>query len=407
MAGAVAAAGPLTQDIELSAWGLGVSGLRAYGFFRLRDALGSELVWPRSGDHFDALSAFIELERARWRVRAGRQQRASALGFYAFDGGTATWRPQPTVRLEAYGGRGLARGTLEPFGSLASLDPVRRDEGTWLVGGSVWAAPRDGAALTALYQREVLQDGSGLVTERAAADLQWPLGRHVLLVGAADGDIAAAAWGRARAAALVRLPRRGFVEVELFRYRPVLDFTTIWGAFNPEAHRGVAAAARVAIGPAVALTGALRARRYRPITEITPFLADAGRASTQAEAGVSWRGYNLAIDAGYRLTTGFGGAQSGGDVRVAFDRGGPWRAGLRAVAFQEEQAFRVADGTVYGLGADIRGALGRRLTLRADAVRYWHRRQQGSAGLDWSQTRGSVGLEWTVGASADRVGGAR
>ncbi len=63
---------------------------------RGRAALGSELVWPRYDDHFDALYAFLELERRYYRVRAGRQQRASGLGFYAFDGLTATARPWAT-----------------------------------------------------------------------------------------------------------------------------------------------------------------------------------------------------------------------------------------------------------------------------------------------------------------------
>ena len=59
----VAYAAPVTQDVELSAWGLGVEGLRGYALMRGRAALGSELVWPRYGDHFDLLAAYLELQR--------------------------------------------------------------------------------------------------------------------------------------------------------------------------------------------------------------------------------------------------------------------------------------------------------------------------------------------------------
>lgn len=57
----VAYAAPVTQDLEVSAWGLGMPGLRAYALLRGRAALGSELVWPRYGDHFDLLAAYLEL----------------------------------------------------------------------------------------------------------------------------------------------------------------------------------------------------------------------------------------------------------------------------------------------------------------------------------------------------------
>ncbi len=217
-------AAPLTQDLELSAWGFGVPGLRVYGLVRFRGALGSELVWPRSTDHLDALHAFLELERPSWRLRAGRQQRVSALGLYAFDGASAVWRVRPIVRLEAFAGRGLARGFLEPLSSdaIRALDPLRPDQGTLLFGATAWAAPAAAWSVSAAWQREILADRSGLVSERVALNARGAIGPRLALGASLDGDLAAGAVGRARLAASWRL-NRGFVEVEAFRYRPVFD----------------------------------------------------------------------------------------------------------------------------------------------------------------------------------------
>ena len=401
----VAYAAPLTQDVELVAWGLGVAGLRAYGLLRWRAALGSELVWPRSDDHFDALYAYLELERPRYRLRLGRQQRVSGLGWYAYDGLTATWRPRPTLRLETYGGRGLARGFLEPASSpaLAALDPLQPDQGTILLGTSLWFAPDRVTALTAVYQRELLNDRSGLVSERASFDARVGVGSHLVLSASVDGDLIAEDWGKARAGALVRFAGTSFLELEVFRYRPVLDLTTIWGVFTPEAHRGVAATLRVAPVRGVMRSPSCTVRSYEPVTITTPFLVGVDDDAWQCGVGARWAVGDVALSGSYQLHTGFGGAQSAGDAAVAYAPPSGWRVGLRAAAFQQEETFRVTDGTVYGLGGDVELPLGDRLTVRGDVMRFFHRRMEGQVGLDWSQTRGKVAVEWSFGANPDRT----
>jgi hypothetical protein len=395
---------PLTQDVELSVWGLGVTGLRAYALLRGRTALGSELVWPRFDDHFDALVAFAELERARYRVRAGRQHRASGLGWYAFDGLTATWRPRATLRAEVFGGRGFTRGFLEPVGSsaLRALDPLRPEEGVLLVGVSAWAAPSSSTSLTAVYQREILSDRSGLVSEGAAFDARVGAGSRLVLTGSADVDLAFETWGKARLGALVQLHRRGFAGLEVFRYRPILDLTTIWGVFSPEAHRGLTASARYAPTRSVSLSAAYTYRRYEPITRTTPFLTGVGDQAHQLTAGARLAVGDLVFDAGLRRQLDFGGSQTGGDLSVTYAPPDRWRVGARAAAFQQEELFRVSDGTVYGLGLDFGGRLGSRVALRGDLMRYWHRDPEGQAAVRWSQTRGSLALEWMFGANPDR-----
>ncbi len=409
VAGDVNSALPLTQDVEISAWGLGMPGLRGYGLLRLRGALGSELVWPRYGDHFDALAAFLELERPTFRLRLGRQQRASGLGLYGFDGGDVTWRPRADLRLDVYGGRGLARGTSDPVtsGAIRSLDPLIPDHGTLLVGASAWAAPSAGTFVSATYQREVLADLSGVVSERVALDGQTTIAHRLTVSGSGTVDLGAGALGRARLAATARLPHASSVTVAVFRYRPTFDLTTIWGAFAPQASHGSSVTASLQrVGP-VALTAGWTMRAYEPATDVTPFLVDVGTTTHSWAVGAAWVHGTLAVTGDYRFTTGYGGEESAADVRVALDHGERWRLGLNATAFQNTEYFRVARGTVVGFGADARTSLTDRLSVSGSLMRFVHTGTSGMAGPNWSQTRAQIQVDWITGADPDRVAGYR
>lgn len=400
-------AAPFTQDLEVSVWGLGVTGLRAYGLFRGRGALGSGLVWPRSNDHFDALYAYLELDRTSYLVRAGRQQRASGLGWYAFDGLTAAWRPVAAVRVEGYGGRGLARGSLDALNdpAITSLDPLTPHQGTVLIGASVRAAPTARSVFSALYQREILSDRSGLVSERAALDARFAVGSRLYVTGSADADIARRQWGKASLGATWLVSRKTSVTVEAFRYRPALDLSTIWGAFTPESHHGYSATASVAASPDLSLSGGLTYRRWQPLSTGSPFLVDVGNDQTELNLGAHLRRGRYTFDGDYHLQVGYGGDQAGGDFAAALAPPSGWRAALRATAFRQTGEFRISGGTVYGFGAEIRSPRRGPVAIRADLMRYLQRRLAGTTGLDWNQTRASVTFEWTMGANADHLGG--
>ena len=405
----VAYAAPVTQDVEVSAWGLGVTGLRGYAQMRGRAALGSELVWPRYGDHFDLLAAYLELQRQTYRLRLGRQQRASALGWYAFDGLTAGWQPTSAVRIEGYGGRGLARATLQPYNSpaLAALDPLRPDKGTILLGASLSASPFARSSFSAIYQREVLSDRSGLVSERAAVDGRVGIGSFLTLSASADADLAEQWIGKASVSATAQVFRGGFVELEAFRYRPTLDLTTIWGAFVPESNNGYMASLQVAAARDLSVSGAFTYRRWQPLSAGSPFLQNVADDQKVVTLGAHTRRGSLALDGSYHLELGYGGDQSGGDLSVAWAPDDGWRAGLTGTAFKQTDMVRVTGGTVYGVGAQIRTPLGRRIGVSADVTRYFQRRLNGTTGVDWNQTRASLTFDWTMGADADRVGSYR
>ena len=400
-------AAPFTQDLEVSAWGLGVTGLRAYGLFRGRAALGSALVWPRSNDHFDALYAYLELDRTSYLLRLGRQQKASGLGWYAFDGLDAGWQPVPAVRVDAYGGRGLARASLDAPNSSAitSLDPLRPDQGAILMGASVSAAPTARSTFSAIYQRELLADRSGLVSERAAFDARVGLASWLYVTGSADADIARRQWGKASVSATWLASRATSVTLEAFQYRPALDLSTIWGVFMPESHHGYAATTTVTASPALTLSGGLTYRRWQPLSSGSPFLVDVGDTQTELNLGAAWRRGRCTLDGGYHLQTGYGGKQSGGDLSAGYASEGGWRAGLRATAFQQDGEFRVSGGTVYGFGAELRSPLTDVVGMSVDVMRYLQRRGTDPTSLDWNQTRVSITFEWVMGANADHVSG--
>ena len=84
-------------------------------------------------------------------------------------------------------------------------------------------------------------------------------------------------------------------------------------------------------------------------------------------------------------------------------RSSRWQVGLNGAAFQNTEYFRVARGTVVGLGADARGTLTERLSVSAQLMRYVNAGTSGMDSPDWSQTRALVQVDWVVGANPDRV----
>ena len=90
---------PLTQDLTVTAWGFG-TGVSLYANVRARASLGDEPdFWPRADDHFDALAAYVEVDRERFRARAGRQWATTGLGFYNFDGVSLATHQWPSAVL--------------------------------------------------------------------------------------------------------------------------------------------------------------------------------------------------------------------------------------------------------------------------------------------------------------------
>ena len=102
-----------SQDLSLTAWGFGVEGLSVTTLLRGRVHAGGGVVWPRADDRFDAQLLYAQLQRGALRLRLGRQDVRSGLGFSGYDGVSASYSLR-SIAGEVYGGRSLARGLREP-----------------------------------------------------------------------------------------------------------------------------------------------------------------------------------------------------------------------------------------------------------------------------------------------------
>lgn len=397
----VVAAIPATQDLRLSAWGFG-RGLRVYARARGRAAAGDGAVWPRSDDALDVLEAYAELDRPRFRVRAGRQWTTTGLGVYNFDGAALRLRLGPRTMLEGYGGWSLIRGLNEPItsGALAAVEAFVPDKRGVLGGARIRIRPTAASALSVTYQREIRSDRAGLYSERLASEL-GVRSRHATLEADLEADLGMGVVNEARARLSVYPSRPLALRLFARRHRPYFDLWTIWGAFAPVGFDEV--------GGGLAWTGsswtaeAHGGWRNYPDTGVDLALApfnDSGwnvGTSVSRELGSAWR-----LQGWYDADIGFGAARSQGGGRVERTLPGDAFLAVSATAFQQAYEFRVRSGTVVGFGMDAGAPVSERARIGGGLDAYIH---SGSvADVDWSQLRGSLRLEWTVGSEPGRLG---
>lgn len=389
---------PLAQDLRASAWGLG-QGISLHAHVRLRDALGSDPVqWPRADDAFDALEAYLQLDRGSGRARLGRQWAVSGLGVYNYDGASVQVR-RGRARLEAFAGRSLVAGLNDPVadGALGTIDDLPPDEHGRLYGASLaFAQPGRGAA-SATWQRVIREDAAALYSDRAALDASTRL-LGLSLDASLAWDLSLADVNEARLRVGRQLPWRLAGTLEARRHRPFFESWTIWGVFSPvafdelRAHLGW----RSASGRfQVDLRGARR--EYEETGEgfsATPLRGDGWRAG----AGAAWapRPHWL-VYADYDIDIGFGASRSdvAGGARWMPDEN-RW-LGVALSGFQNIYEFRVGTGRVTGLLVEGASRIGTDVRVVADGAIYAHRLTSGAPATDWSQRRLSLRLEWTVG----------
>jgi len=390
---------PVVQDLSISAWGFG-RGVRIYAQLRGRGVLaGADSVWPREADRFDALVAYAELDRTRFRVRAGRQWAVAGLGYYNFDGASALVRPGAGVTIQAYGGRSLVRGLNESItsGAVAALESLAPDERAWLLGSQVSYRAAPGRSLAVQYQREFRADSSALYSERFAADGLYRTGW-----GQVDASLKADLATRELNESLVRLRWDASQALALTAwartYKPFFELWTIWGAFSPVGFKEAG------------VTGAWRlARRSARIEAQAAYRTypDAGTSTTFGEYRTDgWRvGLSGALsiaplwtlEGSYHADVGFGSAKSSTSAGVHRQFSDGAQVGLNATAFQTAYEFRVPEGVVWGLGADAAAPLSPRTHASASAAWYHHRTDNTGSVPDWSQLRLTVRLDWTIG----------
>lgn len=402
-AGAVSAI-PAIQDLEVSAWGFG-RGIRAFAHLRGRTSWGDDPeVWPRSEKALDALAAYGELDRERFRVRAGRQWTTSGLGFYNFDGVAVTVRPLGQLSVEGQVGRSLVRGLNEPRtgGALEAIEELAPVEPGFLLSSQLRYRPSPRLALSALYHRDVRDDRAGLYAELARAEGVFRFSGGSV-EGSLERDLASGDFNEFRLRLRAPPVRSASVAVEARRYRPYFELWTIWGAFSPvgfdEGHLDVAWARPR--GDLI-LRDEASYRSYDDTgmeTAVGRFRTDGwgmGANASWSPGGSSrdpWR-----VEGGYRMEVGFGAARSeghGGVTRRMGDRG---HLAVRGLAFQRLYEFRLDEGVVLGLGAESSLRLGDRTRIFGSLTGYRHLDRGDQPDMDWNQLRGNLRLQWTVGA---------
>ncbi len=397
-----------TEDVGLTAWGLGVRGLSGTVLLRGRGDLGGAVTWPRSGDAFDVLTGYAQLDRSAFRLRLGRQQTFSSLGFSGFDGADVRWAPSRWLAAEAYGGRSLSRGLNEPVNeALQGLQDWVPDKDAYLVGGSLEARTRSGTSGSVRYERSIFADRGGLVSERASLALRTNLLQPVVLDGSVDWDVAFNRVGKAHLTARWAAPSFPLLlELTGRRYLPYFELSTIWGFFSPVPYSEVGLRATWAPLPTWQVWGSGAWRSYGDTHTATIFepLKDTGyRVSLGAGGPV---GHDLALEAHYDLDGAAGAFLSSGEATLAWSPDPRLRVSVGAQSFQQFEEFRLGEGRAWGGLAGARAGLTDRITLDGGLSVLHQSPSGGQVDSPWNQARAWTGLRITVGRDPGLSAGA-
>ncbi len=181
-------------------------------------------------------------------------------------------------------------------------------------------------------------------------------------------------------------------------YRPFFELWTIWGAFEPVGftEAGVGGSWQDPKN-ALVLNLDVARRGYADTHTSTAFGTYESSGWTAAATGSLRARRDWLVQGDYRIDFGFGASRSEASLRVQRDIADGTYVGASVMGFQQQFEFRVADGTVFGAGADGALRLGPRTRLSASLLNYWHRGTSGLPDVDWGQLRGRLQFEWTIG----------
>ena len=385
-----------TQDVSFTAWGFGMQGLSFTAHLRGRAHAGSDLLWPRSDDAFDALVGYAQLLRGRFTFRLGRQDLRSGLGFSAFDGGSVAYATSGT-QVEGYGGRSLARGLREPTNdALRGIEDFFVDEGVYLFGASL-RKHLNGAVFTARYHREILADRSSLAGERGSVDVVTAL-PGVRVTGSLDYDFGFERLGKSHLTVGVPLgDGRFLVEATARRYVPYFQLNTIWGFFEPVSYSELELRGSWARGATLGVWTSASRRSYGD-TDTQVLLGPLSDTGWRANAGARWQARpGWTVDGAYRLEWGPGAFLSSADLSVRFDAWERLSLAFTGTTFQQVEEFRVGDGRAFGGGLSFDLDVTGRTALAGGASLLRHREGGSTFTSPWNQARAWTSLRVTIG----------
>ncbi len=396
-AGPVEHAVTFSQDASATAWGLGVQGLSATVSLRARADLGGDFAWPRYDDAFDAMLAYVELNRKAFRVRLGRMRTTGGLGFSGYDGASVLGRLGGWLRAEAYGGRSLARGLYEPRNEVfQAIEDFVVDQQALLIGGYAELEAGPGNVLSLRYQREIWADWSGLVSERAGLDFRVAQLHPVSITGALDYDVAFDVLGKSHLTLGVPLVDGMLVEATARRYRPYFELWTIWGFFDPVAYHELDGQFSWTVSPQFGFWVAGGYREYED-TNTQPFIAPLSNSTVRAGTGMSWTpDPDWRVEGTYRLERGAGATLSTFDGRARWTPTDRLGIGIHGTVFQQIEEFRLGENNGVGGGAQFDLVLSGRLNLDGGLSVYRNLLENQDL-PDWSQVRGWTSFRIDVG----------
>jgi hypothetical protein len=392
---------PFTQDVTATAWGLG-QGVSVYAHLRANANLGGvPELWAGEDDQFAALAAYVEANREKWSVRAGRQWLTSQLGVNNFDGGSIAIRPARGATLEVYGGRALVQGLSRPYtsGQLAAADNIPPDDGGLILGAAAsWrTSPVD--AFNVEYQRVIRADRAGFYSDRVSADGVYALSNTMLTVQT-QIDLATTAVNELEFRASRPFSARVGGSVEYRHSTPFFPLWTIWGVFAPVGFNEVRGDGRwQSVDGQWWTTLGGGYRQYQDTHTGVGFLPLRDNGWTLLASG-GWQPTNsFDVNGSYRRDIGPGASKSDGSVGVRWSRADDRWLGITASATQTIFEYRLANG--YLLGAMLDAGMPLTATLRIVGQIGAYQQiasNTPSTTVNWTQRRALLRLEWSGGA---------
>jgi hypothetical protein len=396
---------PVVLTTDVTAWGLGTSGLSAHLNIRMNASAADE---PFAGTTpaFQFWEGYLSYQHAWFGVLAGRQVFTSRLGFAGFDGGRATVRHR-TLGLEATGyvGLGLARAS-----SVGINDPATAPLGDYIPGernlieGIEVGIARGPVEARAQWQRQVDRTTDYLMSDFLSGNAVIRPLERVAVAGGLDYDLAQGWVGSAEAEIRYMAPRV-YVTAGFKRYMPHFDLWTIWPAFSPVPWNGVQGSVVVSPLRWLKLRGRIEWHEFEGTGAETALGSAAPTGSLWAAGATITAFPRWTFDAGWMYDKNFGAAAAGGDVSIGWTPRDPLVLRLYGAYSQRPLVYRYNDSYVTWAGLDVSLRATQQVLVGASVVYINEdRNRPDAAAFDWNQARVSAFVTYVLSAGgADRL----
>jgi hypothetical protein len=265
-----------------------------------------------------------------------------------------------------------------------------------LIGLDVSYQPNRSAAVQAFYQRE--SGDLGLYSERVGVDGMIRRGRFAA-DAAVEVDVALRRLNEARLSATVMLRPDLSLGLSARRHRPFFELWTIWGAFDPvgfDEFGGSINWRMPAWSSVLDLRMGRRGYDDHNASEVYGGVHSTGwyvSGSGSTRPAPSWQ-----VQATLGTDIGMGASRSDANLRILREFGDGAYGGLGVQAYERVYEFRLRQGTVVGVAGDAGVRLHPRVWVAGSLAVYRHRDGGAAPDPNWSQVRGSLRVDWTVGA---------